>query len=827
MYYELDPGTYYIHTWALGWGYLWQTLTLTGNPMPVGNSFSSPIDIVGEYYGTAFYYDHTFDTSVFKYSKEPEKAGNEVYYRITFTEPMGLDICNCESEVRDTYLKVYSSNLELMYSNDDTYGRGACENGEHAYLQIPYLSPGTYYIVVDGSTNGNINLFINGALSGPIGDEFDTAIDAGTHAGGFLFTDTRDTSGYTDYTGHTSFPGKPGNDVFYKFTLTAPLDLTISHCGSVLTDTYLSLLDADGETLYSNDSYTGEEQCRSPENALIKVDNLPAGTYYVISEGNIENGFVTINIEGSGSSQDSLSPTSSQPYVLSYVPTVATDDVLSLADADVRHEIQYYDHFGNPTVKVQHGFSPFGNDLFTVQDYDGLNRESKLWLPVADGSNDGSYPAPGKLKQSVCSFYGEDSHPYSLTVYDGSALNEVVEEYGPGKSWHTTGHSVKNDRMTNSSRSVRIYQAETDDNLRVAGTYAEQTLDAVRTTDEDGNVTYEFKDKTGRVLLSRQMNGDEAHDTYTVYDDYGNVCFVLPPLAADGLTEVGVYDARSAVLQSYAYIYRYDKYNRCIYKKLPGCDPVYTVYDAADRPIFTQDGELRKRNEWSFSIPDVFGRVVLSGICKNQPAYGAESTPLDSVVVKAVWANEDNALKGYRLEGVTLSSPTVLSASYYDTYDFLGKNGIPDDATTAYSETSGYGKRYGDDCKGQQTGSWTARFAGRKCTGFIYSALYYDDRYRVIQRQGNNEQDGTESVYTAYNFEGSPTQEKRVLAVPGQSPLTEVHTYTYDLANRLLKSVYQLDDNAPITLVDNAYDEVGRLLVDTRNGVSEIGRAHV
>ena len=32
------------------------------------------------------------------------------------------------------------------------WGRGACDNGEHAYLQIPYLSPGTYYIVVDGST---------------------------------------------------------------------------------------------------------------------------------------------------------------------------------------------------------------------------------------------------------------------------------------------------------------------------------------------------------------------------------------------------------------------------------------------------------------------------------------------------------------------------------------------------------------------------------------------------------------------------------------------------------------------------------------------------
>ena len=212
----------------------------------------------------------------------------------------------------------------------------------------------------------------------------------------------------------------------------------------------------------------------------------------------------------------------------------------------------------------------------------------------------------------------------------------------------------------------------------------------------------------------------------------------------------------------------------------------------------------------------------MSGICKNQPAYGAESTPLDTVVVKAVWANEENPLKGYRLEGITLSSPTVLSVSYYDSYDFLGKNGIPDDATTAYCETAGYGKRYGDDCKGQQTGILTARFTDREYTGFIYSALYYDDRYRVIQRKGNNGQNGTESVYTAYNFEGSPTKEKHVHSAPGQAPVTEVHTYTYDLANRLLKSVYQLNDKDSITLVDNIYDEVGRLFVDRRNGVPEL-----
>ena len=346
MYYDLEPGIYYIHTWALGWGYTWQTVSLTGTPIPAGSSFSSPTDIVGEYYGTAFYYDHTFDTSVFVGSKMSFKAGSEVYYRVTFTQPISLDVCNCDSEVNDTYLMVYSLNQELLYVNDVAWGRGACDNGEHAYLQIPYLSPGTYYIVVDGSTNGKINLFINGVLSGPVGDDPDTAIDAGTY--GLLFTDTRDTSLYGDRTSGFISGCTPFNDVFYKFTLTSPMDLRVSHCGSVLSETHLGLLDSTRSMLYS-----------SADSCEIKVDSLPAGTYYIVSEGNSANGFITTNLE-TLVSQDSLSPTSTQPYVLSYVPTVATDDVLSLADDEVRHEIQYYDHFGNPTAKVQHGFSPWG-----------------------------------------------------------------------------------------------------------------------------------------------------------------------------------------------------------------------------------------------------------------------------------------------------------------------------------------------------------------------------------------------------------------------------------------------------------------------------------
>ena len=81
------------------------------------------------------------------------------------------------------------------------------------------------------------------------------------------------------------------------------------------------------------------------------------------------------------------------------------------------------------------------------------------------------------------------------------------------------------------------------------------------------------------------------------------------------------------------------------------------VYDGADRPIFTQGGAQRARGEWSFSIPDAYNRIVLTGTCKNMMDYA--SNPLDTMVVKATWANEANALKGYEVTGVSLNALVV------------------------------------------------------------------------------------------------------------------------------------------------------------------------
>ena len=107
-------------------------------------------------------------------------------------------------------------------------------------------------------------------------------------------------------------------------------------------------------------------------------------------------------------------------------------------------------------------------------------------------------------------------------------------------------------------------------------------LSVIKTTDEDLNVSYTFTDKMGHVVLSRQMKGSETHDTYYVYDDKSNLCFVLQPMYQS-----------LANLDLYAFQYKYDGRNRCIWKKLPGAGYVEMVYDNADRLVFSQDGNQR------------------------------------------------------------------------------------------------------------------------------------------------------------------------------------------------------------------------------------------
>lgn len=487
--------------------------------------------------------------------------------------------------------------------------------------------------------------------------------------------------------------------------------------------------------------------------------------------------------------------------------------------------IQYFDGLGRPHQMVQVRISPLKQDLVSIQEYDTFGRDSSAWLPGLS-PGDGAFIDFETVKASAI-LLNADQSPYSKPVYEASPLNSVLEQYAPGKDWHTKGKSVK---ITYNSNMWDYYQLNCV-MYKVGGTrqaptlskswnYPSNELYIKVTENENGNSSYEFKDKLGQVVLTRQIiqNG-EYSDTYYVYDDSGNLCFVLPPRIQDeGISKI--------TLDELAFQYKYDYRNRCIWKRLPGCEPIYYVYDKADRLIFTQDGEQRIKNEWTFSIPDAFGRIALAGVC-------VDTISVSNKLIKAEFKN-NGAYKGYNIlvdNSITnLTNNTILSVNYYDNYNYRGlSGGIPNDANTAYNLETDYGVRYdegkGYEAKGQLTGTMTAQYLpdGTVSPTYLYSVMYYDNRGRLIQTKSNNHlAGGIEKEYIAYNFTGQPTQRKHVHSAAGKTTQTEVYAYTYDHAGRLLATTHQLNGAEIVTLVENAYDELGRLQTNKKNDQTDL-----
>jgi len=307
----------------------------------------------------------------------------------------------------------------------------------------------------------------------------------------------------------------------------------------------------------------------------------------------------------------------------------------------------------------------------------------------------------------------------------------------------------------------------------------------------------------GQLWHDNRKRVQTSYLTNRTGDNRDNLCFVLPPRIRDeGISQ--------DKLDALAYCYRYDSRDRCVWRKLPGCDAVRYVYDKADRLIFVQDGNLKGQGRWRFTIPDALGRTVLSGLC-------SDTLPVVGSPVEAEFTGS-GSYKGYAVKvGGTvreLSGSRLLTVNYYDHYDFLGKNGFPAYAYDSSMESSGYGTK--SDARGMLTGSVTV-LAGDGA-GQLYSVVYYDRRSRPVQRQSSNSLGGKETEYTAYNFTGQPTRLCHVHTAQGKAARTEVRTYSYDHAGRLLTVKHKLDALGEVTLVNNVYDDLGRLQSKSLHG---------
>lgn len=311
-----------------------------------------------------------------------------------------------------------------------------------------------------------------------------------------------------------------------------------------------------------------------------------------------------------------FSVTKNANYILTHTYT-AENDSTSVAD------INYYDGLGYPTQSVSIGASPENKSIISPVYYDAMQRESRKYLPYAANDHSGTY-RPSALSNQVRYYndnYGSQAGGYSYTesVYEASPLNRVTASYNVGNAFRANDKKSTFDYGTNSTNEVIRFEVNSQA-LETAGFYNANTLFKDTVTNEDGTSKVTYKDFLGRVVLERiagSTDDNTVYDTYYVYDNRGNLCYVLPPKLSEAAAAWSPGRVSDVRIKDLAYIYKYDGRNRCVEKCLPGAEPIYQIYDKDDRPTMSQDGNMRSLNQWAYTEYDALSRPVQQSILLN------------------------------------------------------------------------------------------------------------------------------------------------------------------------------------------------------------------
>lgn len=561
-----------------------------------------------------------------------------------------------------------------------------------------------------------------------------------------------------------------------------------------------------------------------------------------------------------------------------------------ISNNNVMQASQYFDGLGRPVQTVTRKGSGNAKDLVSFMVYDAYGRQVFQPMPyVATGSTDGAMQLNPTSSQSSFlngHYSGEDIF-YGKTDYEASPLNRPLKQMAPGNSWAGSARGLSTAYLTNTSgEGVRLWSLGSPP---TSTTYAAGDLMKMVTTDENGNQVKEYTDKLGRVVLKQVQKGSStaaAHsnwlNTYYLYDDYGNLTYVLPPRAVE-VFEAASSSWNTSAMNPLIFQYSYDGRNRMITKQVPGAGVVSMVYDKLDRLVLTQDANQAIIDQWTFTKYDAFSRPIFTGFITSSASRATLQATADSwtgemhvsreaLVTEGVeevlngstmsvsHRNTDidiyrtkstgyidylsgfesatsdefeteltlsmsydyTAIQGYHDATFPLlkdyeSSYEINTINYYDDYDFTAKSWSTDYSGfyTTGQELINYNfvtPAQHTEVTGLATGS-KVRILGSE--DFLTTVMFYDDRGRVIQTQGDNHLGGVDITTTQYDFAGRVLHTYTKHSNPeatANSTTRILKEFAYDHAGRLITIKEKLNDTGSLkTLVTNSYNELGEL----------------
>lgn len=482
--------------------------------------------------------------------------------------------------------------------------------------------------------------------------------------------------------------------------------------------------------------------------------------------------------------------------------------------------VNYLDGLGRQLQSNAYKASGSGTkDIIVPTVYDDFGRQNKSYLPFASAKN-GDYHDTATNTSNFTGYYGsaEDDYVFSEKLLEASPLSRVKEQGAPGTTWRLNNNkTIQFESNNNTTNEVRLWKVNSNGDLTSSSYYTQHRLYKTITKDENwtsgtNHSTEEFKDKQGRVVLKRAYESGAAnakHDTYYVYDKYGNLTFVLPP-EAEGTTNSSI---SSTALSGLCYQYKYDSRNRLVKKKIPGKGWESIVYDLLDRPVLTQDANQDTSKEWLFTKYDGLGRAIYTGIYTH-------GTNIDQAAMQTEFNNQ-NTTDASLYETKLTSSGTlgiyysnsdfpnasieVLTVNYYDNYTF-DKSSLGTIPSSVQSQTINQ-----NIVKGLPTGS-KVKVLDQSPAKWITTATYYDNKARAIYSTSDNAYlDTQDKVEMKLDFRGKVTKSKSNHVKGTNTAIVIEEDFTYDGMERLKTHKHKKDTQAQETLAINTYDDLGQL----------------
>ncbi|MCE2935794.1 MAG: DUF6443 domain-containing protein [Cyclobacteriaceae bacterium] len=596
---------------------------------------------------------------------------------------------------------------------------------------------------------------------------------------------------------------------------------------------------------------------------------------------NYLQGLLLLGVAASSTAQSPNIPAQNRNYVVRnqiLVPGKTTEAQLNtLTIQETSQQVQYLNGNGRVEQTVSTKGSPQQRDLVSFQIYDAFGREAVKYLPFTSTESNGAF----KLAQPSTEFFNfynsaspkvaADGAPYVTTLFEPNPLDRPYRQGSAGTYWQpATGAASQFAYRSNTSTEVRKWS------IQVISTYAFQLngnntfyaageLAVTSATDEQGLTSLTFTDQEGRTVCTKtQIATGIWSETHYVFDDKGDLRFVLPPeaippsnsgsgssasLITENTTFVGqsfspaVYQYMPGVtvklapgtapfssafeirpfttsdtstlstvtLDALAYQYLYDNQHRKIAEKGPGSAWKYFVYDNRDQLVLSQDGNQRAIGQYSFYKYDVYGRPVLSGILAIAGTIDQIRTSVDSQT--KTFEQPGTTILGYTNLAYpqTADINTYLVATYYDNYTCsVCQDPNYQFVSESWQSSSNEPFQKFDRVLGKTVAS-SVKILGT--TSWLHTVTYYNRQGAVIQTIGGNHLGGRDRVSSLYDFSGKKLEELHTLMGYNSGGIsTQRKRFDYDHAGRLLNVYHRLNSQWEIVLYRLEYNELGQVV---------------